>query len=401
MACFTVADLTKEEQQQLSDIRLRKTHLLEQIQQIQDELEQVNSRLEGLDVGGDGSDSQAKMLTMAKKRFNTNPEKGLRYMFDNGLLRETPESVASFLYECDGLRKSAIGDYLGEKEPFNLDVLTCFVRNHDFRNLSLVQALRTFLWNFRLPGEAQKIDRIMEHFAKHFCEQHPDIFDHPDTCYTLCYATIMLNTSLYNPNVKDRMTLDGFQNLTNSMNVSKEMISNIYNSIRSEAFKFPDEAEVDVAMFFQSEKQGFLSKQGAKYKAWNRRWFVLSNKCLYYFELPTDKEPRGIIPLENVRVRSVDDKTKPYTFEIYSKTANVIKACKADSEGKLTEGCHTAYRMAASSHDDMLSWISAIQRSINKDQFLDLLQSRRRPQSSAMHNGMISAKSDPTLNKSH
>ncbi|KAI1722572.1 sec7 domain-containing protein [Ditylenchus destructor] len=374
MACFTVADLTKEEQQQLSDIRLRKTHLLEHIQQIQDELEQVNSRLEALDVGGDGSDSQAKMLTMAKKRFNTNPEKGLRYMFDNGLLRETPENVAAFLYECDGLRKSAIGDYLGEKEPFNLDVLTCF---------------------------AQKIDRIMEHFAKHFCEQYPDIFDHPDTCYTLCYATIMLNTSLYNPNVKDRMTLDSFQNLTNSMNVSKEMISNIYNSIRSEAFKFPDEAEVDVAMFFQSEKQGFLSKQGAKYKAWNRRWFVLSNKCLYYFELPTDKEPRGIIPLENVRVRSVDDKTKPYTFEIYSKTANVIKACKADSEGKLTEGQHTAYRMAASSHDDMLSWISAIQRSINKDQFLDLLQSRRRPQSSAIHNGMISAKSDPTLNKSH
>ena len=32
---------------------------------------------------------------------------------------------------------------------------------HDFTDLILVQALRQFLWSFRLPGEAQKIDRMM------------------------------------------------------------------------------------------------------------------------------------------------------------------------------------------------------------------------------------------------
>jgi len=42
----------------------------------------------------------------------------------------------------------------------------------------LVQAMRNFLSSFRLPGEAQKIDRIMERFAIRFCEQNPSIFDH-------------------------------------------------------------------------------------------------------------------------------------------------------------------------------------------------------------------------------
>lgn len=35
------------------------------------------------------------------------------------------------------------------------------------------------------------------------------------------------------------------------------------------------------------------------------------------------KEPRGIIPLENVRVRATEEKGKPYCFEIYSDNSEV------------------------------------------------------------------------------
>ena len=38
---------------------------------------------------------------------------------------------------------------------------------------------REFLWSFRLPGEAQKIDRMMEGFAKRYCEQNPGVFTSP------------------------------------------------------------------------------------------------------------------------------------------------------------------------------------------------------------------------------
>jgi len=37
-------------------------------------------------------------------------------------------------------------------------------------------ACREFLWSFRLPGEAQKIDRMMECFAERYCECNSDMF---------------------------------------------------------------------------------------------------------------------------------------------------------------------------------------------------------------------------------
>ena len=59
----------------------------------------------------------------------------------------------------------------------------------------------------RLPGEAQKIDRMMETFAQRYCILNPDIFTNSDTCYVLSFAVIMLNTSLHNPSVKVRFEI--------------------------------------------------------------------------------------------------------------------------------------------------------------------------------------------------
>ena len=42
----------------------------------------------------------------------------------------------------EGLSKTAIGDYLGEKSPFHEQVLKAFVDLHDFTDLIIVQALR-------------------------------------------------------------------------------------------------------------------------------------------------------------------------------------------------------------------------------------------------------------------
>lgn len=40
---------------------------------------------------------------------------GVQYLLDNDLLDETPEAVAEFLYKEDGLNKTAIGNFLGER----------------------------------------------------------------------------------------------------------------------------------------------------------------------------------------------------------------------------------------------------------------------------------------------
>lgn len=51
----------------------------------------------------------------------------------------------------------------------------------------------------RLPGEAQKIDRIMEKFAERYCRDNPAAFACADAAYLLAFAIIMLNTDAHNP----------------------------------------------------------------------------------------------------------------------------------------------------------------------------------------------------------
>ena len=77
--------------------------------------------------------------------------------------------------------------------------------------------------HFRLPGESQQIDRIMEAFAARYCEQNPRLFDERDTCYILCFSVIMLNTMLHNPNVKNRPSLETFVKQNRGINSGKDL----------------------------------------------------------------------------------------------------------------------------------------------------------------------------------
>lgn len=48
-----------------------------------------------------------------------------------------------------------------------------FVDMIDFSHLPFVDALRAFLQKFRLPGEAQKIDRYVLKFAERYIDSNP------------------------------------------------------------------------------------------------------------------------------------------------------------------------------------------------------------------------------------
>lgn len=353
--------------------------------QIKDELCEIVSEMEALDSQEDCKHSNKdKQMSIGRKKFNMDPKKGIEYLVDNHLLRMDPQDIAHFLYKGEGLNKTAIGDYLGEKNDFNEQVLKAFVELHDFTNLILVQALRQFLWSFRLPGEAQKIDRMMECFAQRYCQLNPDIFTNTDTCYVLSFAIIMLNTSLHNPSVKDKPTVEQFISMNRGINnggdLPRGLLESLYESIRTEPFKIPQDDGNDLMhTFFNPDKEGWLWKQGGRYKSWKRRWFILNDNCLYYFEYTTDKEPRGIIPLENISVREIQDRSKPHCFELYaSGGADIIKACKTDSEGKVVEGKHTVYRMSAATEEDKQEWIKRLTQSISHNPFYDILVQRKK-----------------------
>ncbi|CAJ0942598.1 unnamed protein product, partial [Mesorhabditis belari] len=350
---FAMADdnlqMAEQDASSLRQIRKRKMELIEEIQSLKNEMHEIDSELETLYYVDDGSKSKSKLMSQGKKKFNQEPEKGLQWMIERGLLSPTPSDVAQWLYKCTteikGVSKAAIGDYLGLNDPFVLEVLQKYCEFHSLAEMHIVDALRLFLASFRLPGESQKIDRIIEKFAAHYTKANPTIFKSPDVCYILAYSCVMLNTLLHNPSVKDKPSFERFlsmnRDFVTSGDIQQSMLGNIYDSIKQQAFKLPndslgslvDHADYDGWLFKQSSNQ-FLTGP----LSWKRRWFILSDSCLYYFEHPKDKEPRGIIPLQNVGIKRVENAPRPHTFEIYSVTRDErIKACKTESDGRLDE----------------------------------------------------------------
>ena len=156
-----------------------------------------------------------QMLWVAKLRkrtlqkgaliFNQSAKEGLKYLQEAKLLPtpSTPSDVAHFLRYTPDLDKRQIGEYLGKNNEENKKTLNEYIRTFDFTNISLLTALRMFLDTFRLPGEAQQIDRIMESFAEYAFEQTTDheTLINPDVTYCFCFSIIMLNTDLHNPNI--------------------------------------------------------------------------------------------------------------------------------------------------------------------------------------------------------
>lgn len=184
-------------------------------------------------------------LEAAIAEFNRQPVKGVQYLISNKLVDNKPASVAQFLKNTTNLDKAMIGDYLGQHEEFPLSVMHAYVDSMDFSGMRFDIAIRELLRGFRLPGEAQKIDRIMEKFAERFCADNPGLFRNADTAYVLAYAVIMLNTDAHNPMVWPKMSKADFIRM-NAMDdaeecAPKELLEEIYDSIVTDEIKMKDE----------------------------------------------------------------------------------------------------------------------------------------------------------------
>lgn len=179
-------------------------------------------------------------------KFNKKPKKVIPDLLSQGFIEDnSPESIAKFLLTTEGLNLSTVGDYLGEGNEENIAIMHSFVDQLDFKGLYFTDALRNFLQKFRLPGEGQKIDRFMLKFAERFVEQNPDVFAKADTAYVLAYAVIMLNTDLHSPQIKKRMTLEEFIDLTAGVNEPKDLtrdyVVGLYNEIQNNEIKLLSE----------------------------------------------------------------------------------------------------------------------------------------------------------------
>lgn len=85
------------------------------------------------------------------------------------------------LWSCMNLQTSTSSKHYGQ---LNVETKYEALFKHSYvltacgvtNEISFLCLCRQFLWSFRLPGEAQKIDRMMEAFASRYCQCNPGVF---------------------------------------------------------------------------------------------------------------------------------------------------------------------------------------------------------------------------------
>ena len=199
-------------------------------------------------------------------KFTLSLKAGLSFFIENGFVTLNAKEIAAFfLQHKDKLDKTQMGEVLGKepdaafvKEPgrdpelggpgFFVRILHHYVDAMNFTGLMFDDAIRLFLSGFRLPGEAQKIDRIMEKFAERFTKQNLDVFPSADTAFILAFSVIMLNTDLHNPSIKPekRMTLDSFLRNNrgigaNGTDLPEDFLTGIYERIKERPFSLKED----------------------------------------------------------------------------------------------------------------------------------------------------------------
>ncbi len=206
-------------------------------------------------------------LEIGVVKFTMDLKKGLRFFIDNGFVTCDAKEIAHFfLVYKDRLDKTQMGEVLG-REPdsafikgqpdldpdkggpgFFFQILHHYAHAMDFTDMFFAEAIRLFLSGFRLPGEAQKIDRIMETFADRFTAQNPDVFPNADTAFILAFSVIMLNTDLHNPSIKPerRMTNESFIRNNrgiglNGADLDPDFLTKIFNRIKEKPFSLKED----------------------------------------------------------------------------------------------------------------------------------------------------------------
>jgi Sec7-like guanine-nucleotide exchange factor len=121
----------------------------------------------------------------------------------------------------------------------------------DFTDKKFVPSLKILLAGFRLPGEGQKVDRIMEMFGDKYTRDNPETIGSSECIYLLAYATMMLQTSIHNPSARNNyMTLTDFKKMTKGINngqdLKDEFLEDIYQTIETDPITLVEDDEARI-----------------------------------------------------------------------------------------------------------------------------------------------------------
>ncbi|KAM6897609.1 PH and SEC7 domain-containing protein 1 [Xenentodon cancila] len=157
--------------------------------------------------------------------------------------------LAKRLFNLDGFRKSDVSRHLSKNNDFSRMVAEEYLSFFTFTDLTLDQALRTFLRQFALTGETQERERVLSHFSRRYMDCNANVLPSEDAAHTLTCALMLLNTDLHGQNIGKRMSCTQFignlEGLNDGQDFPKDLLKALYNSIKNQKLQWTlDEEEL-------------------------------------------------------------------------------------------------------------------------------------------------------------
>lgn len=168
-------------------------------------------------------------------RFNNGKKSAFKKLVELGIIKEGPENLAFFLRNDKRVSPYVIGEILGGEDDFNNKVLLTYLGYLAFKDISILEAMRFYLSLFEMPGEGQKVERVLENFANKYASENPNKYT-PDGAYLLSFLLMMLHTNIYNPKVVEKMSLNDFLNIGKNIKndevpIDPEILTAFYHDI--------------------------------------------------------------------------------------------------------------------------------------------------------------------------
>ena len=184
------------------------------------------------------------------------------------------EGIAKVLRLVGSIDFDSLGEFFGQPTDQSMGCLSNFIRSLNLPAMDPEEALRACLQSFRLPGEAQQIDRIVKEIAYEFYSSHSGTyFASADAAYTFLFSVIMLNTDQHNPQVKRRMELKDFirnnRKINEGVDIPEEVQTRVFNNIRNSQIVTPKSSSLFCCPLkgrwkdlFYLNKTGYIPKTG-------------------------------------------------------------------------------------------------------------------------------------------
>ena len=218
-------------------------------------VEEINSYNENITIEANKEKSidenlkYKSTLEKAVEKFNIKYKNGINFLKKVGFIHKTDKEqeakdIANFLRNNQALKKEYIGDILGDNTEINLKVLKYYTDSFQFHKKPFLESLRYYLSTFQIPGESQKIERIVDAFATKYNKDNPKFFKHQDCGFYLAFTILLIQTELHNPNVKEKMGIEGFismlSNQESTKTLSHEYLTEIYEDILKNPISLPE-----------------------------------------------------------------------------------------------------------------------------------------------------------------